>query len=65
MNDVTGMITVMSILAATGTFFPKLADAVKSMVKFDRTFHPEARYRDEYDAIYLRFCRLLEDRGYR
>jgi sugar (pentulose or hexulose) kinase len=54
-----------AILAATGTFFPKLADAVKSMVKFDRTFHPEARYRDEYDAIYLRFCRLLEDRGYR
>ena len=54
-----------AILAATATFFRNLAEAITSMVQFDRTFHPRRHNRDEYEVIYRRLCRLLEERGYR
>jgi sugar (pentulose or hexulose) kinase len=54
-----------AILAACGTFFANMREAMTSMVTLDRTFRPRSQHRDEYAKLYSRFCGMLEERGYR
>ena len=53
-----------AMLAATGVDAEGLPDAVRRMVKVDRTFQPNSERRARYDAAYGRFRDELSERGY-
>jgi len=54
-----------AILAAAGTFYSDIKEAIREMVQVERTFHPNGQHRARYDELYGRFCEELAGRGYR
>lgn len=53
-----------AVLAAAGGYYNGWAEAVRQMVRIERTFLPDARRGESYQAVYQRFRRELDQRGY-
>jgi sugar (pentulose or hexulose) kinase len=53
-----------AILAATGAHYGNLAEAIRGMVRAERTFEPTRAVAAEYDDMYGRFVAELTRRGY-
>lgn len=53
-----------AVLAAAGTTYNGWAEAVRAMVRRERSFWPSAERADGYEAIYRRFRDELSKRGY-
>ena len=53
-----------AILAAAGSRYAGLAEAIERMVRIERTFRPNPARTGHYDAAYTRFRAELEERGY-
>jgi sugar (pentulose or hexulose) kinase len=54
-----------AVLAAVGTCFPSLAEAIETMVRVQRTFIPNDGMVAEYEGLFRRFSDELIKRGYR
>ena len=54
-----------AILAAAGLLYDDLSDAIRGMVRIERTFLPNAARLDDYSELHGCFCAELERRGYR
>jgi len=53
-----------AILAAAGSRYEGLAEAIENMVRIERTFAPNRAGTEHYDGLYRRFRSELEKRGY-
>jgi sugar (pentulose or hexulose) kinase len=53
-----------AILAAAGTFYSSLDEAIRAMARTTRTFEPATTYAAHYDELYERFRDELDRRGY-
>lgn len=53
-----------AVLAAAGTCHGRLTEAVRRMVRIEKTFTPDPRRADRYDRLFRRFCDELQARGY-
>jgi len=53
-----------AILAAAGSLYGGLAEAIENMVHVERTFSPNRAGTEHYDGLYRRFRSELEKRGY-
>jgi xylulokinase len=53
-----------AVLAAGGSYYNGWAEAVAAMVHLDRTFTPDNGRAQRYEAVYRRFRRELDQRGY-
>lgn len=53
-----------AVLAAAGTYYNGIAEAVERMVRIDRTFSPEPARTLVYDGLFERFRNELKKRGY-
>jgi xylulokinase len=54
-----------AVLAAVGAFGSGLMQTVQEMVRIERSFSPDPRFRGRYDDLFGRFKAELERRGYR
>ncbi len=54
-----------AVLAATGVFYNDLWEAIRNMVRTDRSFSPNADHRQRYDDLYGQFCDEIDRRKYR
>ena len=53
-----------AVLAAAGSYYQGLSEAIEHMVRFERTFAPDPAHGAQYDDLYERFCGELNKRGY-
>lgn len=53
-----------AVLAAAGAYDGSVTEAAGRMVRTQRTFVPDRRRRQAYDALFSRFCDELHERGY-
>ncbi len=53
-----------AILAAAGTFYPDIWQAIAKMVHIEAEFLPNSEYSDKYNKLYDDFCSELDKRGY-
>jgi len=53
-----------ALLAAAGTFYGDLGEAIERMVRIRRSFHPRPQRRRHYDRLFQRFRGELQARGY-
>ena len=53
-----------AVLAAAGTQDADLWEAIRQMVRTEKTFTPNPSLRTQYDDLFGRFCTELNDRGY-
>jgi sugar (pentulose or hexulose) kinase len=63
MKEVSGAVGA-AILAASGTHFPSLIDAVAALTNIEKEIHPEAALVAAYAQNYYRFLSLLIQKGY-
>jgi len=54
-----------AVLAAVGTRYAGLAQAIEKMVRIEKSFTPNREHAATYDRLFARFCEQLEKRGYR
>ena len=53
-----------AILAAAGSYYQGLSEAMENMVRIERTFAPNPARAEHYDGRFERFCGELKKRGY-
>ena len=53
-----------AVLAAAGSDYRGLSEAIENMVRIERTFSPDAARAEQYEGCYERFCGELKKRGY-
>jgi sugar (pentulose or hexulose) kinase len=53
-----------ALLAAAGSDYRGLAQAIENMVRIARTFVPHPVHAEHYDGLYQRFCGELKKRGF-
>jgi xylulokinase len=53
-----------AVLAAAGTMYDGLQEAIRQMVRTEKTFRPNPARRDHCDRLFGRFCDQLRARGY-
>jgi D-ribulokinase len=53
-----------AILAAAGTHYNSIVEAVERMVRLDRSFSPDPRRAEIYNRLYDQFCCALRKRGH-
>jgi sugar (pentulose or hexulose) kinase len=53
-----------AVLAAAGSHYPGLSEAIENMVRVERTFAPNPVHAEHYEVSYERFCGELKKRGY-
>ncbi len=53
-----------AVLAASGSLFAGLTEAIGAMVRLERTYTPNPAATEPYDQHYRRFRSELEKRGY-
>jgi xylulokinase len=53
-----------AVLAASGSLYGSIAEAIKRMVRIERSFEPAAELVSLYDQRFDRFCAELRERGY-
>ena len=54
-----------AVLAAAGTEFGDVWQAVGQMVRIERSFEPDRGRAGRYDELYARFCAEIDQRGWR
>lgn len=54
-----------AVLAAAGTAFGDVWQAVGRMVRIERSFEPDSGCAGRYDELYARFCAEIDRRGWR
>ena len=54
-----------AVLAAAGTVYGDLWEAVEKMVQIERTFDPDSERAGFYDELFGRFCDEIDRRGWR
>jgi xylulokinase len=53
-----------AVLAAAGSYYNGIGEAIQRMVRVDRSFEPERRLAPIYDELFEQFCAELRRRGY-
>jgi len=53
-----------AVLAAGGTFYSDVREAIEKMTDVETTFKPNLDFADKYDKLFDRFCAEIKIRGY-
>ena len=53
-----------AVLAAAGSFFGGIGEAIEHMIRIERSFAPEPQHASMYNDLFDRFCAELRTRGY-